>query len=211
MKAKRRGVTRRMVAIAGGAVAIPLALLSACVFSWTLFGPLDNPNDPKSYYFADYTIEVLAGIGAGPIPDDGPGTDLFLSSVGGMTARDGYLYVADTEHHRIIKIKESDASAVTIAGTGAPGYSGDGGVATSATLFGPTALVVSDDGIVYVLDYGNNAVRAIAVDGTIATYANLASLTGTSHETCLGSIGSQGSLAFLSGDLLVVHDNKIFR
>lgn len=57
----------------------------------------------------------------------------------------------------------------TYAGTGASGYSGDGGPATSAALKGPRSVVVDAGGSVFVLD--DFRIRKIAPDGTITTVA----------------------------------------
>jgi len=59
----------------------------------------------------------------------------------------------------------------TIAGTGTPGYAGDGGVATSALLNYPSNLAVDAAGNVYFVDNGNNRIRKVATDGTITTVA----------------------------------------
>ncbi|SED12939.1 Ig-like domain (group 3) [Nocardioides exalbidus] len=59
----------------------------------------------------------------------------------------------------------------TIAGTGTPGFSGDGGAATSARLIYPSNLAVDGAGNVYVVDNGNNRIRKVATDGTITTVA----------------------------------------
>jgi uncharacterized protein (TIGR03437 family) len=53
----------------------------------------------------------------------------------------------------------------TIAGGGTAGYTGDGGIATSATLSGPSALAVNSAGSVWVADTFNNAVRLLQFTG----------------------------------------------
>jgi len=75
----------------------------------------------------------------------------------------GNLYVADGSA-RVRKIYPSGIIA-TIAGTGARGYTGDGGAATSARLSDPSAVAVDTTGNVYVADTLNNAVRLLQVGG----------------------------------------------
>jgi uncharacterized protein (TIGR03437 family) len=59
----------------------------------------------------------------------------------------------------------------TIAGDGASGFSGDGGLATSARLGGPAALAISSDGDLFISEYLNNRVRKVTPDGIINTVA----------------------------------------
>ncbi len=57
------------------------------------------------------------------------------------------MYIADSYNQRIRKVTVSTGIISTIAGTGATGYSGDGGFATSATLYYPTGLAIDSSGI----------------------------------------------------------------
>ena len=61
----------------------------------------------------------------------------------------------------------------TIAGTGSPGFSGEGGQATAALLNQPTDVVVDRFGNVFVADLGNQRVRRIDGQGTIITVAGV--------------------------------------
>ena len=56
------------------------------------------------------------------------------------------MYIADTNSNRIRKVTVSTGIITTIAGTGNFGYSGDNGVATSATLFYPYGIAVDASG-----------------------------------------------------------------
>ncbi len=59
-----------------------------------------------------------------------------------------------------------------VAGTGRPGYRGDGEPAVTAALHGPAGLAVDARGDVYVADLRNHAIRRIAADdGKIETVA----------------------------------------
>jgi streptogramin lyase len=59
----------------------------------------------------------------------------------------------------------------TTAGTGQPGYSGDGGSATMAQLSNPYGLTRGPDGALYLCEVDNHVIRRIARDGTISTAA----------------------------------------
>ncbi len=59
---------------------------------------------------------------------------------------EGDIYIADSNNHRIRKLITSTGIISTIAGTGNTGYSGDGGSATSATLYNPRSVAVDSSG-----------------------------------------------------------------
>jgi len=71
-------------------------------------------------------------------------------------------------------VRKVDAGGVitTFAGTGAEGFSGDGGPATQATLEYPLGVAVDSSGKnVAIADYQNNRVRKVDAAGTIQTLA----------------------------------------
>ncbi|MBI4816897.1 MAG: S8 family serine peptidase [Deltaproteobacteria bacterium] len=57
----------------------------------------------------------------------------------------------------------------TVAGTGNPASTGDGGPAVDADIFNPVSVVSAPDGTVYFAEGGSGKVRKIATDGTIST------------------------------------------
>lgn len=58
----------------------------------------------------------------------------------------------------------------TVAGTGEPSFSGDGGPATKAAIHKPTSLAVCGDGTLYIADSQNRRVRKVTPDGIITTF-----------------------------------------
>jgi sugar lactone lactonase YvrE len=87
----------------------------------------------------------------------------------------GNLYIAETGNHVIRKV-DSAGNITTIAGTGAQGFSGDTGPATSATLDSPQGLVLDTKNNLYLADTHNHRIRKItATTGIITTIAG----TGT--------------------------------
>ena len=80
-----------------------------------------------------------------------------------------------------IGVSGSD-TITTIAGTGTPGFAGDGGQATSAQLYYPDGTAFDAQGNVYIADSNNNRVRKVS-NGNITTFAG----TGTA-----GSAGDGG-------------------
>jgi sugar lactone lactonase YvrE len=82
----------------------------------------------------------------------------------------GNLYISDWLNNRIRKV-DGTGIISTVAGNGQTGFSGDGGPATSATLFEPTDVAVSVAGNLYIADANNFRVRTVDPAGTINTYA----------------------------------------
>jgi uncharacterized protein (TIGR03437 family) len=120
-----------------------------------------------------YRIEAVAG--SAGLGDGGPAAMAQIGAIQGIAAdRWGNLYLSDTDHHRIRKVS-ADGMIATIAGTGAAGFSGDGGPASAAQLNLPYGIAVDYAGYLYVADLGNNRVRKIAPDGTISTVAGTGS------------------------------------
>ena len=70
------------------------------------------------------------------------------------------------------RVRGSGSGTITtIAGTGTPGFSGDGGPATRAKLDGPQSVALDRQGNVYILDARNNRVRRVSPGGKITTIA----------------------------------------
>jgi hypothetical protein len=90
---------------------------------------------------------------------------------------------------RIRKVSPN-GTITTVAGTGVPGYSGDGGPATAAKLNQPTAAVPTPDGGFLISDLTNCLVRKVSAGGTITTVAGTVPSGGT--PSC-GTAGSGGS------------------
>src|SRR5690349_16018890 len=65
-----------------------------------------------------------------------------------------------------------DASLiVTVAGNGAPGYSGDGGAAVNASLYDPADTVFDAAGNMYIVEAVNHVIRKVSPTGAISTVA----------------------------------------
>jgi sugar lactone lactonase YvrE len=76
----------------------------------------------------------------------------------GMDFLDGQLVLAEYGGHRIVKI-DSAGKVTVIAGSGTKGLKD--GAATSAEFNSPHNLVVAPDGMIYVADTSNHAVRKV--------------------------------------------------
>jgi hypothetical protein len=66
----------------------------------------------------------------------------------------------------------AQGTITTVAGNGTQGFSGDGGLATSAELHYPAGVFVDAVGNMFIVDYGNNRIReVVASTGNINTVA----------------------------------------
>jgi sugar lactone lactonase YvrE len=82
------------------------------------------------------------------------------------------LYIAEQAGHRIRRVDLRSGGVTTIAGNGSPGFTGDGGAATSANINGPSHLTIDSAGNVYFADSLNHRIRKIAAgSGLITTVA----------------------------------------
>ena len=104
--------------------------------------------------------ELFAGMGEpGFTGDGGPATLATLNEPDGLAAGDGMVFIADTLNH-VIRVVAPDGLIRSFAGTGAQGFSGDGGPALTAELSRPHNMTYLD-GRLYVLDRSNRRVRVI--------------------------------------------------
>lgn len=152
-------------------------------------------------YISDYQEEVIRKVNAqtgimttiagtigqsGPSGDNGPATSALLDEpVGIAVDASGNIYFSDDDSY----VRKIDASTGTItAFAGSAGnytFGGDGGQATSAGLYYPSAIAFDAAGNVYIADTGNYVMRKIDIaTGIITTVAG----QGTSD----GSTGDNG-------------------
>ena len=117
-------------------------------------------------------VETMAGAGeAGFGGDGGPARSSQLGSPQGLAVdSQGVVFIADTANNRVRRV-ELNGTVTTVAGTGVPGFSGDGGLATAARLSSPVGVAVGFGDTLLLSDSGNNRVRKILADGTITTIA----------------------------------------
>ena len=154
----------------------------------------------------DGIITTVAGNGATAFNGDGgPATQATLHQPEDIAiGPDGSLYIADLQHNRIRRVGP-DGIITTVAGNGSGTYSGDGGLATQAALWGPTGIALSQDGSLYIADLTNNRIRKVGTDGIISTVAGNGGNSdgGLETQACLNrpygiDVGSDGSLFIAS-------------
>ena len=106
-------------------------------------------------------ISTIAGNGGvGNTGDGGPATAAEMTDPWGIVVDpSGNVYFADWLNNTVRKISAAGIIS-TIAGGGS-GALGDGGPATSATLFAPTGIALDAAGNLYIADYSNNRIRKV--------------------------------------------------
>ncbi len=143
---------------------------------------------------ASGAINRFAGTGTqGFSGDGGPATSADLFTPRGVAVdANGNLYIADNRNNLIRRVDATTGIITTVAGNTsilhnvgniegipAPGYSGDGGPATSAQLSGPQGVFVDAVGNLFISDEGNNVIRRVdAKTQVITTVAGNYSLGG---------------------------------
>jgi sugar lactone lactonase YvrE len=126
-----------------------------------------------------YVISTIAG--GAPAPASATATNVPLGGLGrvGLDSSGNVYFTALNSVFRL----DSSGNATRVAGNGTPGFSGDGGAATSAQLNSPQGVTIDKGGNIYISDTGNERIR-IVTNGVISTFAG----NGTS-----GSAGDFGA------------------
>ncbi len=106
-------------------------------------------------------------------PAPGEASRVDLRSPWGITLdAAGNLYVGGGNGGNSMVVKVDPSGEVTtVAGTGEPGFSGDGGPATEAQLSEVRDLAFDHDGNLYISDGFNNRIRKVDPSGVITTFA----------------------------------------
>ena len=119
-------------------------------------------------------INTLAGNGtSGFTGDGGPATAAELGTPWsvGVDKSGSNVFIADGENNMVRKVVTATGIISAFAGTGTPGYSGDGGAANAAELNDPWGIAVDTLGNVYIGDIINARVRVVSPFGIINEFA----------------------------------------
>jgi trimeric autotransporter adhesin len=123
----------------------------------------------------------------------------------------GNIYIADSENNRIRLVTKSTGFISTVAGTGTGTYTGDGGQATAATLYGPRDVAVDASGNVYIADFYNNRIRLVTKStGIITTVVGngKSGYTGDGGPAITASLNGCISIVLDESDNLYIADNS---
>jgi len=132
-------------------------------------------------------ISTIVGTGiAGFSGDGGPAISAQLFQPCGMAFdAAGNLFIAD-EGNRVIRKVNNFGVISTFAGNNIQGYSGDGGLATSAQLNNPQGIAFDATGNLYISDTWNHRVRMVNTSGIINTIVG----TGTQGDNGDGGLAN---------------------
>ena len=146
----------------------------------------------------DGVINTIAGNGSpGPAGDGGPALAASLNYPGGITVdAAGNLYFNDDLNYRTRRIA-TNGIITTVAGSGTPGFSGDGGVATAASLSGNFGVTLDLAGNLYIADSTNNRIREVY--GAVPGFTPSIPAAGFTNGASFASGGSPGAIATLFG------------
>jgi hypothetical protein len=127
-----------------------------------------------SVYYVNHTgyIAFLAGTYCGNGGDNVIATETPLYSPTGISVSPttGDIYFVEPSSYRVRKVQPNGTLTSFAGGTPVAG-SGDNGPAVNTIFNWPIATAVDASGLVYVVDSGDNRVRVIYTNGTIAAFA----------------------------------------
>jgi trimeric autotransporter adhesin len=158
----------------------------------------------------------VAGTGSyGYSGDGGQATSASMSNSRGVAVdASGNMYIADTNNHRIRMVTKSTGIISTVAGTGYPGYSGDGGQATSAALNYPYGVAVDASGNIYIADTDSYRIRMVTKStGIISTVAGTGSYSysGDGGQATSAALNSPYGVAVDASGNIYISDTYNYR
>lgn len=155
-------------------------------------------------------ISTVAGNGTtGYSGDGGQAVSATLNQPMGLVVDSaGDIFISDFGNAVVRKVAPSGV-ITTVAGTGTPGYAGDGGQAIAAQLNGPMGLALDSAGNLYIADSANSVVRIVTPGGAISTFAGNGTLgySGDGGPAASASLSTPVGLAIDSNGNLYISDS----
>jgi DNA-binding beta-propeller fold protein YncE len=123
----------------------------------------------------------------------------------------------EMQNHVVRRVDRATGVISTIAGTGAAGFSGDGGPATKAQLSQPHSIALDNEGRIYICDIRNHRIRVVdPSSGGITTFAGTGDRSKSPDGASIDGTALNGPRALdFDGDhslyLALREGNAIFR
>lgn len=197
-------------------------------FWLSTLGGITRDGQGNFYFWSGSKIKMLSpagiitnAVGTGSINSnlaDGPAAGINLGGAqpySGVAADGaGNIYISDTNNHAVRVFNIASGMVTTFAGSGSPGFGGDGGPATKANLWFPAGVAVDQAGNVYIADSTNNRVRKVS-----AATGNISTVAGNGAAAPRATDGIQATAAAIqtpqqvavdqSGNLYIAEGNRI--
>ena len=166
-----------------------------------------------------HRISTVAGKGQkGYAGDGGPALQALLNVPHELRFdKAGNLYFVERDNHTVRRVDAKTKIISTVAGTGEPGFSGDGGPANKAQLRQPHSIAFDPGGRLLICDIGNHRIRRVDMTtGIIETFAGTGERKPTPEEAPLAGTPFNGPRSIdvdSKGDLYLVlrEGNAVYR
>jgi len=139
------------------------------------------------------------------------------------------VYISDTNNNRVVRVQGCSSvftgipvatlnpgNIATVAGNNSPGFGGDPGPATSASIFAPQGIATDRAGNVYFTDLGNEVVNKLDSTGNLTVFAGTLTSVGDTGDGGLATnaelYGPTGVAFDAAGNLYIADSgNQVIR
>jgi hypothetical protein len=176
----------------------------------TGFGPFSYQWQRNGVNLTNIITTVAGNGNDGSSGDGGAATNAAFYAGGVAVDGSGNLFIADSVNDRVRKVA-ANGMITTVAGNGTSGHGGDGGPATNASLFNPSALAVDALGNLFIADSANQCIRQVGTNGLITTVAGNGSegYGGDGGPATNASLSYPGGVAVDAlGNLFIADENN---
>ena len=172
--------------------------------------PADNANHRvRKLDMSTRMITTIAGNGvSGDVGDGGLAKDAQLKLPRHVyyDKSNDDIYILDTGNKRIRRVRDGTITTVVGKPCSFGGALGDGGQATGACFSFPIHFMMNNAGEWFVVDFSDNRIRKVYLNGTITTVAGGGTITGDAPATSV-KLNNPMSIAFLPSDEMLIADH----
>jgi gliding motility-associated-like protein len=158
---------------------------------------------------------ITGNLPGGYSGDGGPLINAQFGDISGIAFDNANnMYITDFINSVIRKVNTTGIIS-TFAGTGVPGFSGDGGPATAASIRTQSRVAIDNTGNVYIVSHVDNRIRVVNTAGIITTYAGtgVAGYSGDGGPASAATFNAPWHICFDAAGVMYVPDynNKVIR